>query len=163
MSCRSTILLLKCRVASVPLMIIIRWIAYLTFTRKTTNIQLCDIQPDYIRSTDGSTRLFASYRNFIFHTSQSCNNPQTRLWHHQGRGVNEHGQSRFGCGTLYTALRRMLEDGWIERLEDENPNQESRERKLYMLSDLGRRIFELDTKRLQSMVHLTSARLNERL
>jgi hypothetical protein len=47
-------------------------------------------------------------------------------------------------------------------LEDENPNQESRERKLYMLSDLGRQIFQLETKRLQSMVHLTRTRLNER-
>jgi DNA-binding PadR family transcriptional regulator len=66
------------------------------------------------------------------------------------------------AGTLYTALRRMLEDDWIERLEDENPNQESRERKLYGLTDLGRRIFELETKRLQSMVHLARTRLNER-
>ena len=72
------------------------------------------------------------------------------------------GRVVLAAGTLYTALRRMLEDGWIERLEDENPNQESRERKLYMLSDLGRQIFQLETKRLQSMVHLTRTRLNER-
>lgn len=72
------------------------------------------------------------------------------------------GRVVLAAGTLYTALRRMLEDGWIERLEDEKPNQESRERKLYVLSDLGRQIFQLETKRLQSMVHLTRTRLNER-
>jgi DNA-binding PadR family transcriptional regulator len=72
------------------------------------------------------------------------------------------GRVVLAAGTLYTALRRMLEDGWIERLEDENPNQENRERKLYALTDLGHRIFELETKRLQSMVHLTRTRLDER-
>jgi DNA-binding PadR family transcriptional regulator len=71
------------------------------------------------------------------------------------------GRVVLAAGTLYTALRRMLEEGWIERLEEENTNQESRERKLYMLSDLGRQIFQLETKRLQSMVHLTRTRLNE--
>jgi DNA-binding PadR family transcriptional regulator len=55
----------------------------------------------------------------------------------------------------------MLEDGWIERHEDDLSNGDSRERKLYSLTDLGRRIFELETKRLQKLVRLT-ARLNER-
>jgi DNA-binding PadR family transcriptional regulator len=61
------------------------------------------------------------------------------------------------AGTLYSALRRMLEDGWIERLEDDNSNDDSRERKLYALTDLGRRIFELETNRLQRLVRLTTA------
>ena len=72
------------------------------------------------------------------------------------------GRVVLAAGTLYTALRRMLEVGWIERLEDENPNPESRERKLYILSDLGRQIFQLETNRLQRLVHLTRTRLNER-
>jgi DNA-binding PadR family transcriptional regulator len=72
------------------------------------------------------------------------------------------GRVVLAAGTLYTALRRMLEDGWIERLEDENPDPESRERKLYILSDLGRQIFQLETNRLQRLVHLTRTRLNER-
>ena len=70
------------------------------------------------------------------------------------------GRVVLAAGTLYTALRRMLEDGWIERLEDDS-NGDSRERKLYGLTDLGRRIFELETRRLQRLVGLT-ARLNER-
>ncbi len=55
----------------------------------------------------------------------------------------------------------MLEDGWIERLEEEEPGEDSRERKLYSLTDLGRRILELEAKRLQGLVRLTT-RLNER-
>ena len=66
------------------------------------------------------------------------------------------GRVVLAAGTLYSALRRMLEDGWIERLEDEDSNGDSRERKLYGLTDLGRRIFELETKRLQKLVRLTT-------
>ncbi len=69
------------------------------------------------------------------------------------------GRVVLAAGTLYTALRRMLEDGWIERLEDNSGD--SRERKLYGLTDLGYRIFELETRRMQKLVGLT-ARLNER-
>jgi DNA-binding PadR family transcriptional regulator len=71
------------------------------------------------------------------------------------------GRVVLAAGTLYSALRRMLEDGWIERWEDQIPNQDSRERKLYGLTDLGHRIFKLETKRLQGLVRLTT-RLNER-
>ncbi|MEJ2266376.1 MAG: helix-turn-helix transcriptional regulator [Anaerolineales bacterium] len=66
------------------------------------------------------------------------------------------GRVVLAAGTLYSALRRMLEDGWIERLEDNNSNNDSRERKLYRLTDLGRRIFELETKRLQRLIRLTT-------
>ena len=65
------------------------------------------------------------------------------------------GRVVLAAGTLYTALRRMLEDGWIERLEDNRSNDDNRGRKLYSLSDLGRRIFVLETKRLQGLVRLT--------
>ena len=71
------------------------------------------------------------------------------------------GRVVLAAGTLYSALRRMLEDGWIERWEDQNTNEDNRERKLYGLTDLGRRIFDLETKRLQGLVRLTT-RLNER-
>jgi DNA-binding PadR family transcriptional regulator len=55
----------------------------------------------------------------------------------------------------------MLEDGWIERLEDNQSKGDSRGRKLYSLTDFGRRIFELESKRLQKLVRLT-ARLKAR-
>jgi DNA-binding PadR family transcriptional regulator len=67
------------------------------------------------------------------------------------------GRVVLAAGTLYSALRRMLEDGWIERLEDAGSHDDSRERKLYDLTDLGRRIFELETKRLQRLVRLTTS------
>jgi len=68
------------------------------------------------------------------------------------------GRVVLAAGTLYSALRRMLEDGWIERVEDGLPSSDNRERKLYRLTDLGRRILELETERLQALVRLTSFR-----
>ncbi len=69
------------------------------------------------------------------------------------------GRVVLAAGTLYSALRRMLEDGWIERLaEPESPGSEHRERKLYQLTDLGRRILELETERLKALVRLTDLR-----
>jgi len=66
------------------------------------------------------------------------------------------GRVVLAAGTLYSALRRMLEDGWIERLENDDFNSDGRERKLYSLTDLGCRIFDLETKRLQGLVRLTT-------
>ena len=70
------------------------------------------------------------------------------------------GRVNMATGTLYTALRRMLEDGWIERIEDAAlaHGGDSRERKLYRLTDLGRSILDLETERLKSLVQLTILR-----
>lgn len=57
-------------------------------------------------------------------------------------------------GTLYSALRRMLEDGWIDRVKDIPSEGDLRERKLYQLTDLGRRILEAETERIQKLFHL---------
>jgi DNA-binding PadR family transcriptional regulator len=66
------------------------------------------------------------------------------------------GRVSLATGTLYTALRRMLEEDWIERVEDDSPaNGSDRERKLYQLTDFGRRILQQETERLKSLVNLT--------
>jgi DNA-binding PadR family transcriptional regulator len=66
------------------------------------------------------------------------------------------GRVVLATGTLYSALRRMLEDDWIERIEDDPPDSDGRERKLYKLTDFGRRILELETERLKTLVQLSS-------
>jgi DNA-binding PadR family transcriptional regulator len=56
-------------------------------------------------------------------------------------------------GTLYGALKRLLEQGWIVRREGKEPSGESgRIRKAYALSGLGRSILSAETHRLQSLV-----------
>jgi DNA-binding PadR family transcriptional regulator len=68
------------------------------------------------------------------------------------------GRVILAAGTLYTALRRMLEDQWIERSEDDLPSHgiEGRERKLYRLTGFGASLLKLETKRLKSLVDLAS-------
>src|SRR6202167_2258843 len=46
------------------------------------------------------------------------------------------GRVRMSTGTLYGALRRLLEEAWIERFEQEDT---SREKQAYRLTAAGRR------------------------
>jgi DNA-binding PadR family transcriptional regulator len=56
--------------------------------------------------------------------------------------------------TLYTALKRLLADGLIERSgEDPEPDESGRPRKTYTLTTLGCRILDAETVRLRSLVH----------
>ncbi len=55
-------------------------------------------------------------------------------------------------GTLYGALKRQLEQGWIERVDDPEPNDTNRERKAYALTQTGRRILRAEVERLQKLI-----------
>ncbi|NIS68597.1 MAG: PadR family transcriptional regulator [Proteobacteria bacterium] len=58
---------------------------------------------------------------------------------------------KMATGTLYSALRRMLEEGWIEQVEDADSGQTNRIRKFYRLTKLGHRIFEAESIRLRKL------------
>ena len=69
------------------------------------------------------------------------------------------GRIVMSTSTLYTALKRLLEDDWIKRSgEDPEPDESGRPRKTYVLTDLGRRILNAETIRLQSLVTTAKAR-----
>jgi len=76
------------------------------------------------------------------------------------------GRVVLSTGTLYGALKRLLEQGWIERVDEaeQDPpssNQAGRPRKVYTLTRLGRRVLEAEVGRLQTLVsaaHLRTAR-----
>ena len=55
-------------------------------------------------------------------------------------------------GTLYGALKRLLEQGWIERVDDPEPNDTDRERKAYALTQTGRRVLKAEVERLRKLV-----------
>ena len=61
-------------------------------------------------------------------------------------------------GTLYSALRRMLDDGWITRVNDISSEDGARVRKLYRLTELGQRILHAETERIQKLAGLTQLR-----
>ena len=52
-------------------------------------------------------------------------------------------------GTLYRALNRMLEDGWLEEVEDRpKPELDDERRRYYRLTELGRRVAAAEARRL---------------
>ena len=61
--------------------------------------------------------------------------------------------------TLYSALKRLLEQGWIERMEDPDPNETDRPRKVYRLSNLGGRILDAEVGRLRTLVTAAQMRV----
>jgi len=66
---------------------------------------------------------------------------------------------RLSTGTLYGALRRLLEDTWIERFEQDDT---SREKQAYRLTPAGRRQLKLELDRMKQLTRAASARLRMR-
>lgn len=62
------------------------------------------------------------------------------------------GRITLGTGTLYGALGRMLDQAWIERVDEEPAT--GRPRKAYVLSRLGRQILTAETERLRSVLNV---------
>jgi DNA-binding PadR family transcriptional regulator len=73
------------------------------------------------------------------------------------------GKVSLSTSTLYGALGRLLDQGLIERVpndEEENTGP-GLPRKAYILSETGRRVLEAETDRLQSLVAVAHWRLGE--
>jgi DNA-binding PadR family transcriptional regulator len=77
-----------------------------------------------------------------------------------------HGRVVLSTGTLYTALKRQLDSGWIRRADDtpeagvdalesggnHSAGNTGRQRKLYNLTPLGRHILQAEVQRLEGLV-----------
>lgn len=66
------------------------------------------------------------------------------------------GRVRMSTGTLFGALRRLLEDGWIERFEQDDT---ARQKQAYRLSGVGRKQLELELDRMKQLTRAGFARL----
>jgi DNA-binding PadR family transcriptional regulator len=80
------------------------------------------------------------------------------------------GKVRLSTGTLYEALARLLDQGFIERVlnakEDmdesrKGQNHPGKPRKAYRLTKAGRRVLEAETRRMMSLVATAQQRLSE--
>ena len=67
------------------------------------------------------------------------------------------GRVRFSTGTLYGALRRLLESGWIDRFEDE---EASRDRVAYPLTRACQQRLQAEVTRMKQLARLASLRLS---
>ncbi len=66
--------------------------------------------------------------------------------------VLSNGRIHLGTGTLYGALKRLLDQNWIIRFDDAKMPANGRNRKAYNLTDQGRRILQAETQRLEALV-----------
>jgi DNA-binding PadR family transcriptional regulator len=63
---------------------------------------------------------------------------------------------RMSTGTLYGALRRMLEDGWIEHFQEADAR---RGRQAYRLTTPGRTVLNGEVDRMKVLARVASSRL----
>jgi len=71
------------------------------------------------------------------------------------------GQVLLSTGTLYGALKRLLDEDLIQRMADPLPNPTIRERKAYILTEHGRRVLNAEAARMRKLVALVPLRVGE--
>jgi DNA-binding PadR family transcriptional regulator len=65
------------------------------------------------------------------------------------------GRISMAAGTLYGAIKRLLDCGWIERYAvTETKPENMRERKLYKLSDNGQKILQTELVRIKKLAQM---------
>lgn len=69
------------------------------------------------------------------------------------------GRLRLGTGTLYTAVRRLLEDGLLEESDERPaPDLDDQRRRYYRLTRFGRDVLAAEAHRLESLVGMARER-----
>jgi DNA-binding PadR family transcriptional regulator len=74
--------------------------------------------------------------------------------------VEELSQHRvlLSTGTLYGAIKRLVADGWISRLDLPEDSNDGRDRKSYALTSHGRQVLRAETQRLRELIELAVQR-----
>jgi DNA-binding PadR family transcriptional regulator len=65
------------------------------------------------------------------------------------------GRVRLSTGTLYGALQRLLDNGWIERVEEDTT---PRDRRTYSLTSRGRRNLQVEIERMRHLTKVAALR-----
>ena len=66
------------------------------------------------------------------------------------------GRVLLSTGTLYGALQRLLSDGWIERVQEDNT---PRDRRTYRLTARGRRNLQIEIDRMRALTKVAALRM----
>jgi DNA-binding PadR family transcriptional regulator len=66
------------------------------------------------------------------------------------------GRVQLSTGTLYGVLQRLLENGWIERVEEDNT---PRDRRTYRLTSRGRRNLQMEIERMRHLSKVAALRM----
>jgi len=70
------------------------------------------------------------------------------------------GRVSLSTGTLYGAIKRMLEFSWIRPAKDPLPKENNRERRAYQLTEEGRQVLAAEAERLESLSRISRLRLS---
>lgn len=89
--------------------------------------------------------------------------PQPKHGYAIMKDVRELSEDRviLSTGTLYGALKRLLDQGWIIRMEEVNARGNVRDRKVYRLTEYGRQILKEEISRLQKLLMVAERRIIE--
>lgn len=69
------------------------------------------------------------------------------------------GQVSLAPGTLYGAIKRLLERGHIEEADERaDPSLDDERRRYYKLTEIGKRVLWAETTRLEGLVHQAQAK-----
>ncbi len=68
--------------------------------------------------------------------------------------IQSEGRVKLSTGTLYGAIKRLLDRGWIRRVDRSVEAENTRIRKEYELTALGRRFLEAEVERLKSLIRV---------
>lgn len=114
--------------------------------------------PDPIQTSSHSEELPLSEPVFLILASLA---PGPKYGYAILKEVSELSRGRvvLSTGTLYGAIKRLLEDGWIRRTEEAAFPAGPRERKNYLLTGRGRQVLTLETERLQHLAQIAAHRL----
>jgi len=66
------------------------------------------------------------------------------------------GRVRLSTGTLYGALRRLLDEDWIERIDSDDT---SRGKQSYRLATKGRKMLQQEVERMKQLTRLANLRV----
>ena len=66
------------------------------------------------------------------------------------------GRVLLSTGTLYGALERLLDHGWIDRVEEDNT---PRDRRTYRLTSRGRRNLQMEIDRMRQLTKVAALRM----
>ncbi len=71
------------------------------------------------------------------------------------------GRVELGAGTLYGAVKRMVDAGWIERLDAGDSQSGGRDRKVYRLTGQGAFILKTEMERMGAILEIARLRALE--
>lgn len=80
------------------------------------------------------------------------------------KDVHELSEQRvsLSTGTLYGALKRLLKQDWVARKDGEITIESGRERKEYVLTQLGMRVLDAEAARMQALAAVARLRTAEK-